>query len=148
MKAMAIRKLEEEDLGQVAALEQEIFSDPWSLAGFREELEGSGRYYLAAEECGQVVGYCGYHAIAGEGHIYNVAVQQQFRGKGIGRKLVEAMLRHGEEQGIFDFTLEVRAGNEVAIRLYESLGFQTEGIRKNFYQKPTEHALIMWRHKK
>lgn len=142
---MLIRRMEEKDLDQVADLEQEIFSEPWSRNDFAQELIAEGHCYLVAEESGRVQGYCGYWGIAGEGQIYNVAVRQESRGQGIGRQLMERLLQEGEAEGLQEFTLEVRAGNVSAIRLYHSVGFEDAGIRKNFYSKPVEDAIIMWR---
>ena len=75
-----------------------------------------------------------------------MAVDKAFRRRGVGRQMLEELMRLGKERGSFAYTLEVRAGNVPAIHLYESLGFKSLGIRKNFYEKPTEDAIIMWRH--
>ena len=83
--------------------------------------------------------------MAGEGEISNVAVAEKFRRRGIGRKLMEYMLKEAPSFGIGDLTLEVRVSNAPAISLYESLGFHKEGVRPGFYEKPKEDALIMWK---
>ena len=75
-----------------------------------------------------------------------MAVKRQLRGHGIGRRLLEELMRIGKERGAFAYTLEVRVSNQAAIHLYEKLGFTSFGIRKNFYEKPKEDAMIMWRH--
>ena len=92
----------------------------------------------------RIVGICGVKKIFGEGEISNVAVRPGFRGRGISRRMLETLLQEARDDGVEDFTLEVRAGNDVAIRLYESLGFLTEGVRPHFYDKPVEDGLIMW----
>ena len=92
----------------------------------------------------RVVGICGVKKIFEEGEISNVAVRPGFRGRGISRRMLETLLQEARDDGVEDFTLEVRAGNDVAIRLYESLGFLTEGVRPHFYDKPVEDGLIMW----
>lgn len=141
-----IRRMTADDISQVAALEAIVFSEPWSLADFQKEAETPEHCYLVAvEEDGLLLGYCGCWEVAGEGQIYNVAVREESRGLGIGKKLLAELLRQETERGIREFTLEVRADNEPAIRLYHSLGFEDAGIRKNFYTKPTADALIMWR---
>ena len=145
---MKIRSMKEEDLDQVVALEQAVFSQPWSRESFEAELAAAGHCYLVAEEEGQILGYCGYCGVTGEGQIYNVAVKKEARNQGIGRQMLKALLQSGRVAGIEDFTLEVRIGNQPDIHLYQSLGFETAGIRKAFYQKPTEDALIMWRYGK
>lgn len=92
----------------------------------------------------QVVGICGVKKIFEEGEISNVAVHPDYRGRGISRKMLDLLMREAREDGVEAFTLEVRAGNRIAIRLYESLGFRTEGVRPGFYDKPVEDGLIMW----
>ena len=79
-----------------------------------------------------------------EGDISNVAVLPEHRGRGISRKMLELLMREAREDGVQAFTLEVRAGNAIAVNLYESLGFRTEGVRPRFYDDPVEDALIMW----
>ena len=74
-----------------------------------------------------------------------MAVEPSCRNKGIGRKMMEVLLQKLKRAGANAVTLEVRRSNEAAIALYESLGFVTEGIRKNFYEKPAEDGLIMWK---
>lgn len=98
----------------------------------------------AAQSPERVVGICGVKKIFEEGEISNVAVHPEFRGRGISRQMLETLLQEARDDGVEDFTLEVRAGNDVAIRLYESLGFLTEGVRPHFYDKPVEDGLIMW----
>lgn len=141
-----IRKMTKADAPFMAQIEADTFSDPWSLESFLKEAETEGHTYIVAEaEDGTLAGYCGCWNVAGEGQIFNVAVRRELRGGGIGRKLMTELLRLGEADGITAFTLEVRAGNTPAIQLYHSLGFTDAGIRKNFYDNPTEDAIIMWR---
>ena len=83
--------------------------------------------------------------IVGEGEITNVVTKNTMRGKGIGKQILEKLLEEGAKMGAEAFTLEVRVSNAPAIHLYESLGFVSEGVRKNFYEEPTEDALIMWK---
>lgn len=140
-----IRALTAEDVEAVSQIERETFSMPWSAEDFQEMIEADYAYYYVAETDGEIAGCCGIRNLAGEGEITNVAVAKKFRSKGIGRKLMEYMLKEALLHGIGDCTLEVRAGNSTAIHLYESLGFHGEGVRPGFYEKPTEDALIMWK---
>lgn len=142
---ITVRLMEEKDVETVAAMEQEIFSMPWSKQAFSNILQDFKACYLVAEEEASIVGYCGIYDIAGEGDIMNVAVDAAHRGKGIAYRMLSELLTQGRQKGICEFTLEVRASNTPAIHVYEKLGFVTEGIRKNFYEKPTEDALIMWK---
>lgn len=92
-----------------------------------------------------IIGLCGVKKIFEEGEISNVAVHPDHRGRGISRKMLETLMEEAQADGVKAFTLEVRAGNEIAIRLYESLGFRTEGIRPRFYDHPVEDGFIMWK---
>lgn len=147
---ITVRRMEAGDAKAAARLEAESFSAPWSERAFAETLQcGYAYYYVAETEAGkpdgQVVGICGLRNIAGEGEITNVAVGKHFRRMGVAGMLLEKVLAAGEGLGIRDFTLEVRSGNEPAVSLYEKYGFRVEGVRRNFYEKPREDALIMWR---
>ncbi len=141
---MLIRKMLESDVVQVHQIEKEIFSQPWSEEDFYSSLKNTNNLYLVAEIHGEIVGYCGCWGIAGEGDIYNVAVKTQFRRKRIGLEMLQELIREGQTKGLGTFTLEVRRSNLAAIRLYETLGFEQVAIRKDFYQKPNEDAVIMW----
>lgn len=142
---MIIRDIVEADLKQICLIEQETFSDPWTEKDFKEAASAPSNEYLVAEIDGEIVGYCGLWGIAGEGYIYNVAVKKEFRKQGIGYKMLHRLIKQAEAKGIGSFTLEVRATNVPAIKLYEALGFEQAGIRKDFYTKPKEDAVIMWR---
>ena len=142
---MLIREMIAEDLDAVAGMEKENFTTPWKKDDFADLLDCDDRGCMVAEEDGMIVGCVVYHDILGDVDITNVQVKETFRGRGIGRKLMMATLDKARSVGGKEFTLEVRAGNTVAISLYESLGFAEEGKRKDFYKDPTEDALIMWR---
>lgn len=146
MSKLIIRQMEEQDLTQVCAIEEETFSMPWSRKSFQDTLSYCHTLYLTAELDGEIAGYCGCYQSLEEAEITNIAVRRQLRGYGIGRRLLEELMRIGKERGAFAYTLEVRVSNKAAIHLYESLGFVSFGIRRNFYEKPKEDALIMWRH--
>jgi len=140
-----IRRMEPRDLDQVSANEAACFTLAWSRAAFEDALANRDAVYLVAEADGQIVGHCGVTNVLGEGYITNVAVLPAYRNKKIGQRLLAALLREGEAAGITAFTLEVRAGNGAAIRIYEKAGFQSAGIRPGFYECPKEDALIMWK---
>lgn len=147
---IAYREMTRADISQVAEMERGIFSMPWSEQGFLEALEDpKGVYVLAIDENveGQekIVGYCGLYLILEEGYINQVAVAKDYRGRHIGYEMVNYMLALSKEKGMLACSLEVRVSNQTAIRLYEKCGFVSEGIRKNFYEKPAEDAMIMWK---
>lgn len=134
-----------EDLDQVSKIEAECFSMPWSRKSLEEVLDNPRAFYVTAKEEGNIVGYCGAYVILDEGDINQVAVVPAYRGQGVGRRMMQVLLKRLKQAGARAVTLEVRVSNEPAIALYEALGFQTEGIRKCFYEKPVEDALIMWK---
>ena len=142
---MLIRNMAVSDVDEVYAIEKETFSDPWSKASFVESMEEENNHYLLVTVDGGIVGYCGYWGIAGEGYIYNVAVKASHMRQGIGQRMLEELIKQAVDRGIDSLTLEVRQSNEAAIRLYKKLGFIEAGVRRDFYTKPVEDALIMWR---
>lgn len=143
---MTIESMTVDDISQVAEIERQIFSIPWSEKAFRNSMESDNTIYIVAKENNNVVGYAGMYLSFEEGNITNVAVNPLSRRKGIGEKIVRDILNRAYEKGVRDVFLEVRETNSVAIALYEKIGFKEEGIRKNFYDKPRENALIMWKH--
>lgn len=138
-----IRLMRQEDLDSVAQIEQETFSMPWSREGFASSLGRKDTLYLSAFSDGELAGYCGLLQVLDEGEITNVAVKKCFRGQKIASMLMAELLKKGSDRGITFFVLEVRKSNKYAIRLYEKAGFLQAGIRKNFYEKPIEDAVIM-----
>lgn len=141
-----IRLMCQSDLEQVATIEREIFSIPWSEKSFAESLASDNTIYLVAEKENKIVGYCGMYISFEEGNITNVAVSPTYRRQGIAELMICEIFRLAKERKVSDVILEVRETNVSAINLYEKLGFKESGIRKNFYEKPTENALIMWKH--
>lgn len=140
-----IREMTREDVKPVSTIEEETFSMPWSEAAFLDMIEDRNAHYLVADEEGKIIGSCGLRDIVGEGEITNVAVKQEYRNRGIGFLMLCELIEAGRQRGIEAFTLEVRESNAAAIHIYEKLGFKTEGMRRNFYEKPIEDAAIMWK---
>lgn len=138
------RPLSDEDLDVVSKIEECSFSMPWKKEDFKELIESNDSHYLVIEADGRVIGTAGYTFNGFEGYINNVVIDEAFRGKGLSKLLMEALLKEGRERNINEYTLEVRVSNTPAVRLYESLGFISEGVRKNFYERPTEDAYVMW----
>ena len=142
---MIIRNMQEADLSQVAEIEKQIFSIPWSLESFRESMMLEHTIYLVAEEEKTIIGYCGMYRVFNEGEIVNVAVAPQYRRHGVAKKLLEELFKESASLNVDNFFLEVRESNEAAITLYKKLGFIEAGIRRNFYEKPRENAIFMWK---
>lgn len=142
---LQFRMMKRADVERISELEEETFSMPWSRDAFIEMIEKEDARYYVVELEGQVVGGCGLLLVAGEGNITNVVIDKNVRNQGIGTKLLKFMIEDGYLNGLNAFTLEVRVSNAAAIHVYEKLGFFSEGIRPNFYEKPTEDAMIMWK---
>lgn len=142
---LEIREMQQRDLTQVIEIENEVFSVPWSQKGFAASLEMKETLYLAVFQEDQLIGYCGMLMVADEGEITNVAVRKAYRGQHIGYSMLAELLFEGRRRGVERFFLEVRESNQYAIKLYKKLGFSSIGKRRNFYEKPTEDAVIMWK---
>ena len=140
-----IRKLQERDLEELAAIEAESFSMPWSRDAFAQLLEQPYCFYLTALLGGEIAGCCGYTSLCGEACIDNVVVAERYRNRGVAQAMLGELIARGESDQVEAFTLEVRVSNAPAIHIYEKLGFVCEGIRPGFYEKPREDAMIMWR---
>lgn len=133
----------EMDLPQVAAIEQACFSLPWSEKSFREACTKPENIYLVCENEEAVAGYCGMWTVLGEGSITNMAVAEAYRNQGVGAALLLELQKRGKEKAVNVLFLEVRESNVAARRLYEKMGFQDIGRRRNFYERPAEDALVM-----
>ena len=128
---------------QIAALEKLCFADPWSEMSIASELENIWSYWLVAVCEDQVVGYIGSQSSIDESDVMNVAVHPDWRRRGIAEKLIIGLVDALKSRGSHALLLEVRASNSPAISLYEKLGFQQVGVRKNYYRNPKEDALIL-----
>ncbi|MDE7432825.1 MAG: ribosomal protein S18-alanine N-acetyltransferase [Lachnospiraceae bacterium] len=140
-----IRLMEIRDIEQVAKLERECFSTPWSEESLKKEIENMNSIFCVCEIENRIVGYAGMYLTPPEGSITNIAVTEKYRGRGIAGGILEFMFSKANLEGITEFTLEVRMSNHSAINLYKRYGFLCEGIRKNFYAAPQEDAYIMWK---
>ncbi len=147
MRMIRIRFFEQKDIDRVWKMEQNYFSEPWSKAEFEALLTREYCIYVVAELDDLVVGFAGMTNLCGEGDIDKVMVDENYRGMHIAGQMLRELFAIGEKKGIESYTLEVRVGNAPAIALYEHAGFVNEGIRPNFYTKPTEDAMIMWKRK-
>ena len=135
-----IIRMNESHVAAVAELERQNFSEPWPDIAVRGELTNKLALWLVAVEDGEVVGYVGSQTVLQEADMMNIAVAEHCRRRGIARMLVEELIRRLDA---YQLSLEVRASNSPAIALYESLGFRQVGLRKNYYRKPKEDALIL-----
>jgi len=140
-----ISEMKPEDLDEIIWVEQSSFRTPWTRGMFADELKNPEMaHYLVARADGHVVGYMGFWLIQDEAHITNLAVHPAFRRHQIGERLLYAILRMAKRLGAKRATLEVRAGNEPAQKLYVKHGFQVVAIRRKYYTDNNEDALVMW----
>ena len=131
------------DIAAVAAVERASYLFPWSEGVFRDCVR-VGYLCRVVEADGEVAGYGIMSFGAGEAHILNVCIRSDLRGAGVGRKLMDFLLARARDEYMQEVFLEVRPSNNVAIRLYETLGFARVGVRKSYYQASTgrEDALV------
>ena len=136
---MILREMLVDDLDQVMEIEQDLFHVPWTKEGFFTFLTRDDAMFLVVEEKEKIM-------VLDEGDITNVAVRRDRQKEGIGAFLMQSLIRLAAEREVTTIHLEVRVGNETAIRLYERMGFTGDGIRKAYYSDPVEDALLMTRH--
>lgn len=140
---ITIEPMRLEDAQEVSVLEKASFSVPWSQKGFEDALHMENVCFLVAREEQKIIGYLGMYVSFEEGEITNVAVQEDHRGQGIGKRLLERLFKEAQKKQVEQILLEVRVSNEAAIHLYEKMGFVKIGVRKGFYELPREDADIM-----
>ncbi len=142
---MIIRRMTKADIKAVFAIEMQTFAVPWPEASFHHEMDENpaARYLVAAEDDGTVIGYAGAWLIFEEGHITNVAVREDCRGRGVGRRLTEALIQYAANLGVKYMTLEVRKSNLTAQGMYQKLGFEKLSVRKRYYPDNNEDAYLM-----
>lgn len=137
------RRMTLQDVPAVHAIELKTFHTPWSYQSFVDEMTTNKcARYIVAEADGKVVGYAGAWLILEEGHITNIAVDEAYRGLGIGLKVTQALLQYAANMGVQYMTLEVRRSNLVAQSLYKKLGFLELGVRKRYYEDNGEDAFL------
>ena len=144
-QALNIRRMTLQDVERVLHVERRSFTAPWSRQAFMTELiDNQFARYIVAEYDGNIIGYAGVWLIMDEGHVTNIAVDPDFRGRHLGEQLLKSLMSICLAQGGTRMTLEVRVSNYVAQTLYTKLGFESVGVRKGYYTDNNEDALIMW----
>ena len=137
-----IEPMNEVHLKDLALLEKQCFSVPWSESALEAELEKDNSRFFVAITKNEVSGYIGANNVLGEVYINNIAVFYNYRGFGIGEALLAHLINVSKEENCDLVTLEVRVSNTPARKLYKKLGFSEVGVRKNFYEKPNEDGII------
>jgi ribosomal-protein-alanine N-acetyltransferase len=142
---LAIRPMALSDLPAVAELDRQLFPTPWPVSAYRRELEANPvACYLVLERATELVGFAGMWVAAEEAHITTIGVRPADQGRRLGRTLLAALVGRAFELGAEWISLEVRASNRRAIRLYQAFGLRVVGRRKKYYANEGEDALVMW----
>jgi ribosomal-protein-alanine N-acetyltransferase len=147
MNKFLIRRMIGLDIEGVLEVEVASFTTPWSKGAFESEVyDNELTHYLVIvdTESKQVIGYAGMWIIVDEAHVTNVAILPDYRGRGLGEKLLRCLMSKAKERGATSMTLEVRRSNNEAKGLYTKLGFTARGVRPGYYTDTKEDAIIMW----
>ena len=145
--AFRIRTADASDLDGIMAIERAAFgASAWAAETMGAEVASEwGRYIVAVDGTGRMLGYAGLRAVGVEGDVQTIAVDADARGRGLGRALLAELLAEAGRRGVRELFLEVRAGNAAARALYESVGFRAIGVRPRYYQPEDADALVMKR---
>ncbi|MBQ8145978.1 MAG: ribosomal protein S18-alanine N-acetyltransferase [Clostridia bacterium] len=143
MEDLNITLFDKADIEGLAKIENECFSYPFKEKDFLDLYESEISNVLVAKIGKDIVGYVSFTLIIDECQIINFAVSSPYRRRGIGRKIMDALLLHGREKGITKYFLEVRVSNKSAIALYEGFGFYAVGTSRGHFKAPLEDALLM-----
>lgn len=145
MKEMNVRRMEKSDIPSVLKVEASSFSAPWPPDIFYHELtDNPYAVYFVMERGKRIIGYCGLWIVIDDAQITNIAIAPKWRGKKYGQKLFEYVMEYARLQGASRLSLEVRASNFTAQKMYKKFGLKPGGIRKQYYSDNQEDALVMW----
>ncbi len=140
---LTFSKIYETDAKELALLDKECFSVPWSESSFFKEASNPLAEYIIARIDDKIVGYAGFWSVSGEGQITNIAVLKEYRRNKIAYKMLSALIDRAKELKLETLSLEVRESNIAAINLYLGMSFEKVGTRKKYYKNPTENAVLM-----
>ncbi len=144
MDKLCVRDMTLNDIEAVYAIEHTTFSIPWSKESLIHDISNNPcARYLVIQYNDTIVGYAGIWVILDEGHITNIAISADYRGRGFGSILSSSLLEYASSLGVNYVTLEVRKSNLIAQKLYKSLGFIKLSVRKEYYEDNREDALLM-----
>ena len=143
--SVSIRPMRPGDVSEVVYIENRAFQVPWSERTFNSLLRQPHAALFVAESGGRIAGYAATWFVADEAELGDLAVHPDFRRRGIGSRLLDRTLEEAGSRAIRVLYLEVRAGNEGARRLYERSGFEVVTVRRAYYRRPVEDAVVMRR---
>ena len=144
MKTLRFEPLQESHIPAILEIEKVCNTAPWSERSFRNELNHSHGIFLVGILQGNVVAYGGVWLVVDEAHVTTIAVAPDQRRQGIGERLMVELLEKAKTAGMVCSTLEVRAGNDPAIKMYEKFGYAVTAARKGYYPDNKEDAVVMW----
>lgn len=145
MDCLCISPMTLKDVDEVYHIEKLSYAAPWPVNAFADEITANKiAHYIVARDKHAVVGYAGMWLILDEAHITNLAVNPEKRQKGIGQRLLCALIGHAMDTNKKWMTLEVRASNAAAKSLYKKFCFKEVGVRPGYYLDNGEDAVIMW----
>jgi ribosomal-protein-alanine N-acetyltransferase len=140
-----LRSMSQEDILQVTEIDREAFPTQWPPANYERELKNGLAHYIVAGDEGRqyITGFAGLWMLVDEAHITNIAVREKHRRRGIGEGLLIGIIELAIELGAKLITLEVRASNSEAQKLYAKYGFVRVGLRRGYYTDNREDAVLM-----
>ncbi len=145
MSTWAIRLAERRDVNELLVIENTQFPEPWTKNMLLEEITNvATRRYTVATFEGRIIGYLGVMFVMDELHVNTLGTLADFEGRGVATSLMDEAWLDAKRRGITRATLEVAASNTRAQRLYYSYGFKPVGVRKNYYERTHEDALVLW----
>lgn len=140
----------EDDLASLLSLERESYTHPWTPKHFRDALAGAGALCFvlrapspAGDGEASIVAYCIAQIVVDELHVHNLLVRPTERARGVGRRLLRILLEVAAGRGARLALLEVRQSNWPALQLYRSLGFEAVAVRRDYYERPREDAVLL-----
>lgn len=143
---LSIEPMAGRHVAEVRAIDEQAYGNPWSVATWRRELAADDRLHFVADDGTVLVGHAGLLFVLDEVHVTTVAVCEERRGQGIATRLLLTLLDEARAHGSAAATLEVRASDRRAHRIYSRFGFRPAGVRRGYYTGPADDALVMWLH--
>ncbi len=144
-RTWSIREAERRDVPELLAIEVAQFPEPWTRAMLLDEItDTETRRYTVAVEGKRIIGYLGVMYVLDELHVNTIGTLPGHEGKGVATSLMDDAWRVAKERGIVRATLEVAVTNTRAQALYFRFGFSPVGVRKNYYERTKEDALVLW----
>jgi len=138
-------ELKKEDLTFACEIEKSSFSTPWSMGAIESEFLSAHSKLIGIKDADGLVGWGAVRVVSGVGEITNIVIKEPMRGRGLSKILLKDMLLELFKMGAREVFLEVRSQNSTAINLYEKNGFLPVGMRRGYYIKPSDDAVVMKR---